>query len=375
MLAAESPGLTEERRHALLDQAIAAFHSMLARDPTLARVRLELARAFFMKKEDGLARQHFEQVLAEDPPKAVQQNINRFLSAIRQRKRWQVNLGISLAPDTNIASASEVRTVYIWGLPFKTGEPVTSGVGVAAWVAGEYRHPISESRNIRLGGGLHVREYGGSQNDFHAIGMHGGLGILQGEDGELGALLTARRSYSGGEPHSLDVGTRLELRRRVTSRLSFSGDLSLGRRTHDTQEHLDGPIADLTLGTRHFLSSTAHADVSIGVGADRPEAINERNRRVKLSLGLSRSFAGGLTATGGIGMQSTRYRGNWHPRVPEGGPREDVAYTVGLGVHHSGLTFGGFSPRISVVREKRESNAPVFEYTKTSGELGFVRQF
>jgi len=54
----------EAEREALLDEAIAALHTMLTVRPELARVRLELARAFFYKEEDGLARRHFERVLA-----------------------------------------------------------------------------------------------------------------------------------------------------------------------------------------------------------------------------------------------------------------------------------------------------------------------
>ena len=35
----------------------------------------------------------------------------------------------------------------------------------------------------------------------------------------------------------------------------------------------------------------------------------------------------------------------------------------------------GFSPRVSLVRESRESNAQLHDYERTSGELQFVRLF
>ncbi|MXY14808.1 MAG: tetratricopeptide repeat protein, partial [Proteobacteria bacterium] len=50
---------SKEEREALLDEAIAALHAILINHPGLVRVRLELARAFFYKEEDTLARQHF----------------------------------------------------------------------------------------------------------------------------------------------------------------------------------------------------------------------------------------------------------------------------------------------------------------------------
>ena len=48
------PGVSEKERDALLDEAIAQFRFMLVREPSLVRVRLELARAFFLKGEDKL---------------------------------------------------------------------------------------------------------------------------------------------------------------------------------------------------------------------------------------------------------------------------------------------------------------------------------
>ena len=81
--ASQQAGVPDETRDALLDQAIASFHAMLVRAPGLVRVRLELARAFYLKGEDGLAQHHFERVLAGNPPDAVADNVRRFLDEIR----------------------------------------------------------------------------------------------------------------------------------------------------------------------------------------------------------------------------------------------------------------------------------------------------
>ena len=64
----------EDRREAFLDEAIAAFRQMLVADPNPVRVRLELARAFFLKDEDSFARRHFEAVLAGGVPEPVAAN-------------------------------------------------------------------------------------------------------------------------------------------------------------------------------------------------------------------------------------------------------------------------------------------------------------
>ena len=101
------------------------------------RVRLEFARAFFLKGEDGLAAEHFKRVLAGsgDLPPAVLDNVNRFLKEIRARRRWSLHVGAAIAPDTNIGSNSDERIIYINDLPFRRDgyELTSSGVGVSLW--------------------------------------------------------------------------------------------------------------------------------------------------------------------------------------------------------------------------------------------------
>ena len=89
---------------------------MLARDPTLQRVRLDLALAYFQGGEDGSAAYHFRQALAaEDLPAAVRANALAFLDRIRGRKSWSVTGSLFIAPDTNINEATSAQTVDLFG--------------------------------------------------------------------------------------------------------------------------------------------------------------------------------------------------------------------------------------------------------------------
>ena len=117
----ERPEVDDEQRLALLDEAIAAFRSILIRRPGLVRVRLELALAFYLKEEDQLARGHFDRALVGRPPEALVANVNQFLNVMRARRRWRGYFGFSVAPDTNINAASDAEFIYINGLPFRRG--------------------------------------------------------------------------------------------------------------------------------------------------------------------------------------------------------------------------------------------------------------
>ena len=141
----QRPGIAEADRDALLDEGISALNTILIDSPSLVRVRLELARAFFLKGEDSLARRNFELVLAgEGLPPAVAANIGRFLSEIRARRRWDMHFGMAMAPDSNVGATSDERIIYVFGLPFeRDAESLKkSGVGISVWGGGEYQYPL-----------------------------------------------------------------------------------------------------------------------------------------------------------------------------------------------------------------------------------------
>ena len=95
------------------DKAIAAFRRILVNRPDLVRVRLELARAFFLNRQDGLARRHFELVLAGGVPPPVAANIRAFLVAMQTRRRFTGYFGAAIAPDSNLNAASESEIIYL----------------------------------------------------------------------------------------------------------------------------------------------------------------------------------------------------------------------------------------------------------------------
>ncbi len=154
-----------EARDEKLDEAIAAFRAILVNRPELVRVRLELARAFFLKEEDTLARRHFEQVLAGRPPPPVVANIVRFLRIMRARRRWEASFGMAVAPDSNLNAASGERTIVLdtpFGrLPFTRQGDIApkSGLGLSVWGGGEYQYPLSQTLRLRSGANASIREY------------------------------------------------------------------------------------------------------------------------------------------------------------------------------------------------------------------------
>ena len=371
------PGVADADRVALLDEAITAFRTMLIDEPGLVRVRLDLARAFFYKGEDGLSQEHFERVMAGNPPPPVVANVRRFLSQIRARRRWNMHLGFAVAPNTNIGGTSNERTIYIFGLPFRRDAEslTTSGVGLSVWGGGEYQHPLGQRVRLRMGMDASRREYSGGKFDRMLVSGHVGPRVFVSRTTEFSILGNWRHQWSANDPDSFDLGGRVTARHRFSRRLTVNGNASWHDRRYRTRKLLDGPVRSFSLGASWVLTPTIRLDGTAGYGRDRPESVRYRNDSKYLQAGVSVALPKGFTVGAGGGVRWTDYEAPWFPNTRGDEDREDRTYNLRASVHNRALTFFGFSPEVSLIHEIRKTNAQLYDYKKTGGELRVVRQF
>ena len=382
MEAIEAAGTAEgDERAELLDDAIARFRRMLVADPGLVRVRLELARAFFLKGEDRLARRHFEQVLAGNPPTQVVANVRRFLFQIRARRRWDLHAGFALAPDTNIGAGSDERVIYIdiggTRLPFTRDaeELTTSGIGLSIWTGGEYQYPLSPRWRLRAGANVSRREYEKRQFDQTFLSGHAGPRWLISRSTEASGLASVQRRWTASAPDHDAFGVRLEAGHRFTRRVTAHVRASWHERAYRTQDHLDGPVMDASLGGSVVVTPTVRADAGLGWGRQRTEAERWRHDYRLIRAGVSMALPKGFTVGASAELRETDYEGNWSPHTEAGEAREDETRSFRLSAHNRALAWKGFSPQVSVVHEIRKTNAQLYDYERTGGELRFVKLF
>ena len=379
--ASQQPDLADNERDALLDEAIAAFRTMLIADPGLVRVRLELARAFFLKGEDTLATRHFEQVLAGKPPAPVVLNVNRFLSQMRARKRWSLHLGMALAPDSNISSRSDEQTIVldtpIGRLPFifQAQDEAESGIGISVWAGGEYQYPLEDRWRLRAGADMSRNEYRSGEFDQMTVSGHVGPRWLIGRASEASLLASVRQHWLSDEAEFRDLGIRVEVRHRLNRRMTASLDASRHERRYDERRHLDGPLTDVSAGVGWVATPTVRIDAAAGWGSQRTERERYRHTRRWVRLGVTAHLPWGFTVGGAGTLRWTDYPADWSPFVLGGGPRRDLVRSFRLNAYYRGFTLAGFSPQISLVKEDRTSNAQLHDYKRLYGELRFVRLF
>ena len=379
--ASQQEGVPADTKRTLMSQAIASFRAMLVTAPGLVRVRLELARAFFLNGQDGLAQRHFQMVLAADVPPPVAANVRSFLRVMRVRKRWAGYFGAAIAPDTNLNAASDAETIYIdvFGarLPFRREGDfgARSGLGLAIWGGAEYQQPLSERLRLRLGGDMVQREYPGGDFDQFLLAAHAGPRWLVGPRTEISLLGVAHRQWLGGHPYIDETGVRLELDRRLAPRWWARGTVSARERDHQ-QDFLDGPLTDFTLNLAWTAAPVLRVQFLVGYERDHAASVHYRNLSRWVRVGTSLALPLGFTLGTSAQMRRTNYEGNGcvH-QVLDCRKRLDRTRTFSISILNRAFTLFRFSPQLAFIHEVRATNAQALDYDRNRAELRFVRQF
>ena len=188
-------------------------------------------------------------------------------------------------------------------------------------------------------------------------------------------LASVQRRWSAGAPDHDALGVRLEAGRRFTRRVTVNARASWHDRSYRTRTYLDGSVVDASLSGAWVLTPTVRADAALGWGRERPETERWRHERRWVRAGASVALPRGFTVGASAKFRETEYEGNWSPHTDAGEAREDRTYSARLSVYNRGFTWQGFSPQVSVVHEVRKTNAQLYDYERTGGELRFVKLF
>ena len=356
------------------ETAIARFRAMLARNPDLPRVRLDLALAYFQARQDTSAAYHFRQALGdEDLPLVARAKALAFLDAIRRRKSWSVNAAVAIAPDSNINAATSSRFVDLFGFPATLSEDArkTSGVGLSADISGGYEARISPDLRFRANAGLYTRTYKQSEYNDRTATMRAGPRFLF-EDFDVRAEATGRVRVLGGDTYSRAAGLRLSSDWLVAPAWRVRTSASAEQIWYETFLG-DGRAYGAQLGLSHAFgrSTLLHGDAAF-----RREEIDSQTNSWKefaIAFAVAREFPLGFVVSVG---PSHRWRWYDEPALVLGpDPRKDRTLAGRVKVSNRHIELFGFMPEITLRHERRSSNLDLYDYTRNVAEIGVVRAF
>lgn len=362
-----------EMRLGLPREAIERFEAILVRRPGLTRVRLELARAYYLTGRDDKAKHHFGLSTGDRLPSSVEAAVDEFLRRIDARKRWSVSVSAAILPESNPARRTESEEVRLGNVPFRLDKDArsSSGVGKLLGAGVSFSPPIADDLRAALAASAAAKLY--ERSDWNEISVTGDIGLTRLFDrGNVSGGVRLGRRWIGGDPDHRSAGPWVRAGWRLSPSTRFLLDLSALDRTHDTRRFLDGWRIAVRPGLRHALDARTLIEAEPDIEIARAETGHNASRRFGFGATVSRAFEGGLTLSVSPAVHFRRYDER-HPLFGE--RRLDRGLRVAIRALHRSLQYEGFAPHVGYSFERTWSSIELYEYRNHGAILGVTRSF
>lgn|GEM_PF-1687488 len=364
------------------ETAIRRFTSILAENPRLHRVRLELARAYFVAEDWTDARREFFAVLSADVPRAVKDNIIVFLRLIDLRRgwTWDLDAGVRSGPESGRNYKTDTVILDIFGeeLPFEVDRPDVPDFGGFINGSLEYRRPLVELQMLggpelsgiaRVDGAADVYD----DSDFDELRYGGNLALQLSwpqTSWSFGPDIVWRRI--GGDERERLWGVSTSVEHRLPEGLALLGRLGWQKVDDALVDSRDGDLYSTRFGVSRSLGGRSSITAIAGVDFFEADAASESYRRASVVLRGRTELVYGIAPTLSLAAEQTRYRER-NPFFTN--RRNDRELGATLEVEKRDLFIGPFSPFVSVGYSYNFSNIEIYEYDETIYRFGLRKIF
>lgn len=353
--------------------AINRFGDILLDHPNLVRVRLELARALFLEGHDNRAKYHFDLAGQGALPENAKQNIERFLTQIRERKVLTYNFSFGLVPDSNINSATDSQTVDLFGLPFALDEEAQSrsGIGVMAAAGVEYYGKLQG--DWRLSGNFQAQrhEYKGKAFDDTLVSVALGPGRVL-KDGFANLQVIGFNRWFGGEKFNQGLGVRSFFLKRISDKRRMRFSLRAQKFKFYQNPIRNGWTYTGTGGVQFGLDSSSFYEIYWGISREEARVKSLKNWALRTGLSYYKELKRGFTLRPFAEVQHRPFDAI---QPAFGVKRKDWSLTGGFDVTVRRWNWKGFAPYLSYSLTHNSSTIDLFKYNRHRLETGLTRSF
>ena len=359
-----------ETRLGMPRRAAERFEAILALRPSLTRVRLELARAYYLSGRDDEAGRQFSLSLSDDLPPSAESAVEDFLGRIDARKRWSASMSASVLPETR---RPDRETVLIGGVPFRLDEDARAPSGMGGLVTAGISFSPTVAEDVRgvLAASAAAKVY--ERSEWNDVTVSGDVGLARLFDrGSASGGLRLGRRWTGGDEYHRNLGPWAQLRHRLSTVAHLDLALSAGYRKHDTLPDRDGWRVAVNPRLLYVLDGRTTIEAEPAFEIVEAKRDHHGSRLLGLGVKASRAFENGLTLSFAPFVRVRRHAA----RDPLfGRTRVDKSLGASARVLHRSLRYGGFAPYIGYSFERTRSNIPIHEFHNHGVIAGFSRAF
>ncbi|QIW15564.1 hypothetical protein A4G20_04085 [Pasteurellaceae bacterium RH1A] len=360
-------------------QSIAYFREILAQNPSLNTVRIELAMVFFLEQQNKAAVEQFKKARAEaDLPPDIAYVIDQYLQALEQREGWNVDFGLRYLNESNVNNVSSApkieNTAFVKNesmLPQKA-----KGVGYSVGLSRDFN--LVNAHYLHFSNQLYGKTYW-TNHDYDDISNRTYLGYAYKSARQNWQILPFyERQWYGNHRYKKAIGLRLAYNRWLNTnwQLSLAGEYA--KQDYHERTYLKGnhKLASATL----LWQPNARQFWYVGGDVSREQAqVKQYGYVLKtLRLGWGQEWGWGISSRLNLSLSKRNYQDNLVLgnvfRFDK--KREDKIYSANLSLWKRDWHYWGITPKLGFMWKQQQSNFDtLYSYTDKSFNLFLKNRF
>lgn len=339
-------------------RAIEKYRKIIAKDPSLSYVRLDLAAMLYEDKQYAAAKDQFRKVDADDVTDSAHEIARAYIEQINRQETADVSLGLNYERNDNINNASDTKIVI--GPNGSHWEKDEDSLPKSANGA-RYNFGVSRDANVA---GNHYLTLGASvygvawwdKPDFSEYTLRGEMGWrLKSAKSWASVVPYASFTDYGGAPYSGSLGVSAEAGVWLNPKWQVGLALDASRTRYTSYERFNGWGVSADAFAAYFPASSTMLSASLSASRDKAKDDAETNARAGGSLTWAQEWPWGLST-----RLTGRYSHKEHkdPAFFFNVVRKDDDYGATLTVWHRSLSLWGITPKLNFARVKTTSTIP-----------------
>ena len=359
-----------------LSEGVLALERVVLTTPKNTLAHLELARAYFLLKEDTRARQEFKIVLAKKPPAAVVANIKKFLRIIRLRESEYRSTGsayveVALGYDTNINSAPADATFFspiLGTLSLASGALEQGDEFLKISTGGKLLHPFEPGKQLLLGVDVSAR-FNADDDAFETEnwGVYAGVKWRQGKD-RFGITAQVQEFELSNVDNRSLVSLSGSWQRRLNKQTNWSTQFQVAQIGYPLQSIRDSTLFILGTGLTHQYAMKWRPTISSSVYVGKEfanrdtEAGRSTAQRKVIGLRVAAQIipTSRMSLSASISAESNHYQGE---NALTGKTRNDQLYQASVTGRY--IIDDNWSLGAGIYYTRNDSNTVLTDYDKT----------
>lgn len=354
-------------------QARALSETYLSSHPNDATARFQLAELHFRARQDQAAAFAYRLALAGNLDEARRVAAYGRLEQIEGRKRWRYWIGGSVAPDSNLNSATNSTRVDLFGLPFELSEDARrrSGISVNAFGGVDRIVEFTPSLGLRISTVASITDLPGSDADLGYLSLRMGPQWRLDQTTVMSVQVKQSRRWYGGKVLEDAEGIGVESDSYSSNR-RWTGALNLERISARVNPARDGHLLSFEASRTQFLSNSSLW--RLGTSIVRREAKSAQEAYLQGQLSIGRLFQG-PKATFIYTEASVGHRRFDAEAIAFGTRRTDREASIEVRLSKRDWSLWGGHPFVSASTSQNKSSISLYEYDRMRVEFGFTREF